>query len=271
MIQVLVLFTCFNRREKTQACIRSLVDGEPECRFSFVAADAGSTDGTQQMLRQLQQPVTILTGEGLYYSGGMRLAMEQAQKSGPEDMDYVLLINDDGLWNPGSIARLAEQSRRQGDAVIVGAMQDSAGRLSYGAIRYTAGFRYRRLSVRESELPADSFNANCVLIPARRFLEAPVMDAHYVHSLGDFDYGLTLKKCGCKIYSSAFYVGICDNNPTEGTWLDPSLPVGKRLALKESPKGAPAKQWFYFLRKNFGLPRAIWGTVTPYIRILLRK
>ena len=41
--------------------------------------------------------------------------------------------------------------------------------------------------------------------------------------------------------------------------------------LKESPKGLPSKQWFYFLKKNFNINYAVWKSITPYIRIILKK
>ena len=40
---------------------------------------------------------------------------------------------------------------------------------------------------------------------------------------------------------------------------------------KENIKGAPTKQWFYFLKKNFGYMAAVKGTLSPYIRILFGK
>ena len=97
------------------------------------------------------------------------------------------------------------------------------------------------------------------------------MDEHYIHSLGDFDYGLSLKENGAKIYSSDHYVGTCNRNSIKGTWLDKSLPLKKRIALKETIKGAPAKQWFYFLKKNFGIGKAMVFTVTPYINLILGR
>ena len=47
-----------------------------------------------------------------------------------------------------------------------------------------------------------------------------------------------------------------------------SLSIGDRLKKKRSPKGLPTRQWFHFLKKNFGLPQAVFYSVTPYIKIL---
>ena len=56
-----------------------------------------------------------------------------------------------------------------------------------------------------------------------------------------------------------------------GGWLDNSLSRKERFKKKESIKGAPMKQWFYFLRKNFGLVEAVRGGITPYVRILIGR
>lgn len=271
MDSVLALFTCFNRKEKTRQAIVGLVDGNPEVKFSFVVVDDGSTDGTAGMLEgeSFGAEIRVLHGDGnLYYSGGMILGMEKILSSGWE-AQYLLMMNDDVEFHPGCIEKLIAQSRAQGDAVIVGATCDREKKLSYSAILYEKGIHYRFLSPGETGVDADTMNANCVLIPFRWFRRAGVMDRHYRHSLGDFDYGLTLRDLGAKLHVSREYVGVCCDNPSTGTWHDRSLPRMVRLNKKESVKGDPVGPWFYYLRKHFGLLTAIKSSLTPYIRILL--
>ena len=77
---VLGIATCFNRREKTLTSLNRLMEGNPSIRFDFIITDDGSTDGTAQALENMEN-VTVLTGSGsLYYSGGMRLAIDCAKK-----------------------------------------------------------------------------------------------------------------------------------------------------------------------------------------------
>lgn len=273
-MKVLAIFTCFNRKEKTENSIRSLADGNPSCDFTFVVADDNSTDGTYERLEVLSDKydIHLLRGTGsLFYSGGMRLGMEYALEELPKDYDYLLMMNDDVSFHIGCIEKLSEQSREQGNAVIAGATYDDNGKLSYGAIKYIKGIRYRKLAPEEWKIPADTFNANCVLIPYEAFVEAGEIDCHYIHSLGDFDYGLSLKRNTFKIFSSKEFVGICSNNSNKNTWMDKSLSRKERLRKKESAKGAPTKQWFYFLKKNFGVKKAIIHSISPIGRILLGK
>lgn len=271
MDTVLALFTCFNRKEKTRQAIKGLVKGNPEVSFSFVVVDDGSSDGTYEMLmnEDFGAQIQVLRGDGnLYYSGGMIKGMEEILSSGRQ-AQYLLMMNDDVAFYPDCIRKLIVQSRAQGDAVIVGATCDTENRLSYSAILYEKGIHYRFLPPGETSVDADTCNANCVLIPFLWFRRAGVMDRHYRHSLGDFDYGLTLRDLGAKLHVSREYVGVCCDNPSAGTWHDRSLSRMERLRKKESVKGDPVGPWFYYLRKHFGLFTAVKSSLTPYIRILL--
>lgn len=277
-MKIIFIFTCFNRKEKTENCIKSILASSYRHEITFVVADDGSNDGTVEMLNKMkvEQDIDILlitTGGNKYYSGSMSMAMDSLLENQGfvNDTDYVCLVNDDVCFKEGFLDKLISQSMNSDDSVVAGTTCDDQGNLSYGAIKYISGYKYRKLSIEESDVEADTFNANCVLIPTQVFKTVGTIDKHYVHSLGDFDYGLSIKRNGYKIYGSTEYIGVCNNNSNANTWCDSSLSVRQRLHLKESPKGAPFSQWFYFLNKNFGLLYAIKGSLTPYIRIFLKK
>lgn len=264
-MRVLVLFTCHNRIEKTMRAIHRLVDGNADIAFSFVAVDAGSTDGTREALRDVPDVLVIQGRSSLYYSNGMRMAMMYA-KDNVESFDYCLLINDDVAFYPGIINKMTEVSGRS--RVIVGATCDKEGKLTYGGIKYDKGIHYHLLGPESSYIKADTFNANCVLIPWKAFMSSDIIDDHYVHSLGDFDYGLMLRDKGFEILTLDEYIGVCERNPISRTWQDRSLSRIERVKKKECVKGAPAQQWFYYLKKHFGLRTAILHTITPFLRIV---
>ena len=95
-MKVLVLFTCFNRKEKTENCIKTITKNNPDIDFEFVVVNDGSTDGTAEMLNDLSSVynITILNGQNLYYSGGMRLGMQYIKENNMI-ADYFLMLNDE--------------------------------------------------------------------------------------------------------------------------------------------------------------------------------
>ena len=267
-MKMLVMFTCFNRKEKTLECINSLKKNN-EHDFTFVIADDGSSDGTYEALVGMPNIFMIRGCGQWFYSGGMRAAMAYSKEYITDNYDYLMLINDDVKFFDKCVDKLVEESIYKNNAVIVGIMQDNDGNETYGAIKYQKGISHIMYGTKDSDLEADTFNANCVLIPYQIFKKNEIMDNYYIHSLGDYDYGLALKRAGVKIYASCDTVGICETNSSENTWANPRFSRFERIKKKESPKGAPTKQWFYFLKKNFGLLTAIKGVITPYIRIII--
>ena len=266
------IFTCFNRKEKTLSCIKGLIEGNSGIDFSFVAVDDGSTDGTAEVLEQMES-VTVLHGTGeLYYTGGMREGMKYAKQQGGK-YDYVLLFNDDVVFHPNALEQMTERFGENGTQVLVGAVCGSNGKLSYGGAKRKSRFRpsFEIVMSKGERCLCDTFNANCVLLPWKIFSAAPIMDGHYRHSLGDFAYGLTLGKLGYAIEVADFFVGICDDNPADGTWRDPKVSRRKRIQMKESPKGLPVREWFYFIKSYFGVASACIYTVLPYVKILLGR
>lgn len=270
MIRILGLMTCFNRKEKTINAIRKLINENSEVEFSFIVVDDNSKDDTVKALREFTN-VTVINGNGnLFYSGGMRKAIEKALKS-KCSYDYCLLFNDDVDFYENAIDKLAQKENKY---IWVGPTCDDKGELSYGGVIKTSIWR-PSFNIIKSEndnwINCDTFNANCVLIPWNIFKNLGNMDEIYSHSLGDFDYGFKAKKLGYEIKVSDEYVGICCDNPIEGNWRDSSLPKTIRLKLKENPKGLPRKEWFYYLRKNYSLITAIIYSIIPYMRIILNK
>lgn len=271
MAKAVIILTCFNRKEKTIKCIKSIIEGNYETDFKWVIVDDNSSDGTVDALKEIVTDAHILIGDGkLFWNGGMHKGMKYAHEN--IDADYYVMINDDVEFVPGVFDKMATKLG-ESEYVLVGATQWYEGGLSYGGIKYGEGGRlkFRMVGPGERGVECDTFNANCVFIPRNIFLKAGATDPHYTHSLGDFDYGFAIRRMGYTIYVYDEFVGKCNDNSTEGTWQDASLPVGKRLKLKEGPKGLPFKDWYRYLRKNFGIGVAVTRSITPYIKILLRR
>lgn len=271
MISITVLLTCHNRKEKTKNCIESIHDEKYAIRY--IVTDDDSKDGTGELLKVLQREynIVVLKGNGsLYWCGGMRKAIEYAQRQ-VDKTDYYVFVNDDVKFNKGILDSVIKRSNKLNNSVIAGATCNAEGELSYGAIRYRANtVQYDTVGIEDWE-KCDTFNCNFVLLPEEIFIKAGNFDAHYQHAMADFDYGFHIRKLGYNIYSSDQYVGLCEKNSLKGTWIDSSLSRRERIRKKESVKGLPAREWYYFLKKNFGMKKAIWHSITPYFKILIRQ
>lgn len=81
---ITVIFTCFNRREKTLQCIKSLSGGNKDIAFQYVIVDDNSTDGTYEALEDLKRSgmtIDVLRGTGnLFWAGGMRKGIAYAKE-----------------------------------------------------------------------------------------------------------------------------------------------------------------------------------------------
>ena len=275
IMNLCAILTCYNRREKTVNCIKSLVMKNQDAHFDFIVMDDNSSDGTVEALKQLPYKIDILHGDGnLFWCGGMRKGINHFINTENNQYDYVLLVNDDVEFFEDAISKLIVQNNARNDTVMVGATCDRNGKTTYGLQKQLHRFCENTNQLQETigeEIEGDTFNANCVLIPIDVLKKVGNMDAHYTHGLGDFDYGYRMKRMGYHIVSGCEYVGICEKNEKKNTWIDCNLPRLKRIKMKESPKGSPFKEIFYFYRVNYGIGYAIVRSTFPYIKILLGR
>ena len=274
-MKITVILTCYNRKEKTLAAIKSLSSGNPNQNLRFIVVDDNSSDGTVEDVMALGLNIEIIRGTGdLFWSGGMRKGIG-CFLDNPEGSDYMLLINDDVEFYSDILTGMIERSIVNNDAIVVGATCDGNGDFSYGALTIINNRGNNSFGVPQKpsseNISCDTFNCNCVLVKTDVAQKLGNFDAMYKHSLADWDYGLSASRSGIKILSTENYIGVCNKNSIKGTWRDRSLSRIERIRAKESVKGAPTKQWFYYLKKNFGMRTAIIYSITPYIRILIRK
>lgn len=294
-MKIAFLFTCYNRRLKTKACLDSIIRAMSYCATrgieiedSWYITDAGSSDGTVEMLKNIIDTSKMhlrVENDNVFYSVGMRMCMEMflddyGNRLEKGNADYCFLINDDVEFYEDYLYRMCESADKNSGCAIVGAT-DFEGKQTYGGVRYINGvnrkfcipqsIRYEMVSVNDACKDCHTFNANCVMIPGNVVSLCGAMDRKYMHSLGDFDYGLCIYDKGVKIVSTGYFVGSCSNNSKSGGWMDRSLPRRERIRKLNSVKGAPTKYWFYYLKKHFGLATALVHSISPYIRVGLGR
>lgn len=277
MRRIAVLLTSFNRKKKTLECMAALQQQvlPGDVRLTVFLTDDASPDGTEEAVREAFPKVVLLRGNGnLYWDGGMRLAFDEAMKTG---FDFYLWVNDDTNLVPDAITcvlathdQLLAQTGHS--PIVVGSTQDTrTGEWTYGGV--VRASRWRRLKftrVEPKPIPqeCDTINGNCALIPCAIAHAIGNISADFTQSMGDFDYGLRARRAGFSTWVAPGYLGTCSENPVVGTWSDSRLPLPQRWKQMKHVKGLPPREWMAFARRHAG---PFWPVywASPYLRMLV--
>ncbi|MBV6624855.1 MAG: glycosyltransferase family 2 protein [Rivularia sp. (in: Bacteria)] len=273
--QLAVIMTCFNRRNITVSCLQALHQQINCIDFDVYLTDDGSSDGTADAVKAEYPAVNILQGNGnLFWVGGMRLAFAAAIQ---KDYDYYLWLNDDTILETDAIEnlftvykKLSQQSYE--NSIVVGTTKDIfTGKASYGgSIKSSQWYsnKYDFLGCTKYIQQCDTFFGNCVLIPRAVVQKVGNIDAAFIHSMGDTDYGLRATKKGCSIWVAPGYVGTCSKNSVRNSWVDTKLTVFERLQKVIHIKAFPIKPWTVFCRRHSGFFWFIYW-ILPYLRAVI--
>lgn len=276
MKNIAVLMTCYNRKEKTIACLDRLLKNMLPANhtLNIFLVDDGSTDGTTQAVNEHYPQVTVIRGNGnLYWNGGMRLAWEKALQ---HDADFFLWLNDDVELKENALDTLLStyQSIRTdtNEPVIIGNLCDKkTGQLTYGGCAVDKGlfhFRARKLPVSDTVTACDTINGNVVLIPKSTVDRIGILNKNFTHAMGDFDYGLRCTAAGIPIFSTAGFIGTCSNNSISNTWTDPTIPLKNRLLKLKLPTGLPPYEYFLYNKAHTNIFTATFLLATLYLKVL---
>jgi GT2 family glycosyltransferase len=277
-MRIATLITCHNRKAKTLACLDALFqNGLPEgYSLEVFLVDDGSTDGTEQAVRERYPRVNIIMGDGnLYWNGGMRVAFAAAMERG---FDYYLWLNDDTLLYPTAIetlinTALALPAKQGNNVIVVGSTRDeNDGRLTYGGVIRPSKWKattFALISPRDVPVECETMNGNCVLIPYEVAQKAGNMEPKFAHAMGDLDYGLRASYAGFSIWVMAGFAGTCANNAVTGSFNDASLSVTVRLRKMIQPKGLPPSAWRVFTQRHTGILWPIFW-LWPYAKVMLK-
>jgi GT2 family glycosyltransferase len=263
--KIAVLLTVFNRCEVTLKGLRSLqraidVLGDGYS-FEIFMTDDGCTDGTGDVIKEEFPEVHVVRGDGtLFWSGGMRLAWQAAVDLNI-DFDGYLWFNDDAeLYDDALVTLMKPLFARKTPCIVSGAFCGSDGTVSYGGADVN-----RQLITPSPSYPSIFYmNGNLVLICKDAFEKIGMIDGHFSHGLGDWDYGLRAKESGLEVVLTDKYVGITDRHDCDLTVWKMKLSLFKRLKKLHSPKYNPLTI-YYFNKTHFNTIFAIKELVKNYI------
>ncbi|SER84517.1 glycosyltransferase family 2 protein [Pedobacter rhizosphaerae] len=254
-MEIAVLITVFNRKEKTLSCLKSLFNQKLDKKITFKVflTDDNSSDGTAEAVKHTYPEVNIFKGNGnLFWAGGMRNSWTMALNSNP---DYYFLLNDDTFLKENCISSLLKyySTNTTVPAITIGSTWDSfKNEISYGGHKLYHPKKvpcYNLFSETEF-LACDMANANIMLVPKEIVQKIGILSSAYTHSIADFDYTLRAKKAGFKIMVAPGILGLCvDDHPDLQSLAKKSLK--QRIAHLKSPKGLAYQEYMAFIGQHF--------------------
>lgn len=267
--------TCFNRADTTEKSISAIYKSDipKDISFAIYLTDDGSTDDTSNRISQKFPTVNIIKGNGhLYWNGGMRLAFEKAIKN---NYDMYLWLNDDTILYQNAIKSLISTANtNKKSALIIGSTQSNIdGNVTYGGKLRTSfwhPFKYELVTPTNTSISCDTMNGNCVLIPQEVVDSIGNLDANFIHTIGDIDYGLRAKKAGFQILVMPGYAGLCNKNPPINTFADSNLNLPNRYKNLFGKKGLPIRSWYIFAKRHGGL-LWIYPWLSVYFKLLVQN
>lgn len=254
-----LLLACHNRRSMTIRAIQDAASSASAAGLNahFVLYDDGSTDGTADAVRDLELPVTVVSGDGTAFWAKSMSVAERRALTEATDEDWVVWLNDDVQLDRDAFIRLV--SRLSGNMILVGAMRDpDSGDVSYSGFRrvgwHPLGFAIVEPGDRLQ--PIDTFNGNLVCVPVAIARTLGGIDGEFSHAWADIDYGLRAREAGIPVLLAPGTYGTCPRNApnhsgsilTRWRWHRSRKGGGepasvKRLIRRHEPAKWPWAQW----------------------------
>ena len=235
-IKISAILTCFNRRDKTLRCIRSLFRAEQlynqthkdaEVCTSVYLTDDACTDGTADAVREVckGRDLHILQGNGqCYWASGMRLAWGEAMKA-HETWDFYLLLNDDTIIGDNAFDELfkAHQyalSNTGKPGIYSGMVSDiyDISKITYSGSVFDDASRsqYHKVMPQGKPLKVDITNANILLVPKEIVGNVGIFYKGFIHGGADYDYALTVARHGYAAFITENVCGQCEFDHKDG-------------------------------------------------------
>lgn len=229
-MKIAVLYTCFNRKEKTLASLEScykalrknLGEVVPEgIEVEVFLTDDGCTDGTPEAIRKqfADKTIHILKGTGnMFWAGGMRFAWNEAMNM-QKEWDFYLLLNDDTYLLESAFIELINThlyciNKYGKSGIYSGITCDpiNSEMITYGGVIFVNKLRgvYKKLGKSSIPQMCDMTNANIMLVHKNVVSKIGILNKDYIHGAADFDYTYTARKNDIPVLITANHCGICD-------------------------------------------------------------
>ncbi|PSK99260.1 glycosyltransferase family 2 protein [Cecembia rubra] len=252
---VAVILVNWNGYALTKRCLHSL-EKVSFTNFSVIVVDNASEDGSYEKLKsEFSFPVFLKNNKNLGFTGGNNRGIAYAMEQG---FDYILLLNNDTVVDPGFIEELVLIAGNKPDSGMVQPLilfMDSPERIwSAGGkmanslgISKTLGDREKLSDYRLKDRELDWATGCCILIPKEVIQKTGALENSFFAYFEDVDWSLRVRKAGYTIFlaskSIIFHEGSASSKKAhdEGT-------LSPRVFYLH------ARNQLFILRRHFGFP-----------------
>lgn len=286
-LKIAVLLTCYNRKEKTVACLNSLNRALDSVRdrvnVEVFLTDDGCTDGTSDAVKNIfpSNLFHIIKGNGnLFWAGGMRVAWNEALKRHNE-WDYYLLINDDVKFLPNvsdELFKAEEFSKthygKEGICSGLTCDTNDANKITYGGGRWKNRFLASTETITYNGEPqaCDFTNANILLVPKYVVDKIGIFHKGYHHGKADYDYTCVASNKGIPVLLTGNAVGKCDNDHIKYAFIARkvvSMSLKERKVFYKKPINS-IDDYLLFVRRTSPI-RYPWVALGRYLNLYFPK
>lgn len=269
-MNIAVLITCHNRKEKSLSCLRTLFvsrscynnNHELPITLKVFLVDDGCTDGTAEaVVKEFSrtEDIFIIKGSGeLYWAGGMRAAWKCALKH-KIDWDFFLLLNDDVVVYDSCLENLLESHNysvtKYGKGGVYSGITCEIGnseKTTYGGVRWISRIwgKAELLPPRDVPQLCDAANANIMLVSQQVVKEIGIFYEGYQHGYADYEYSMFVRKKGLPLFVAAHLCGECPDDHINLKERLVNMSISERRKLLSSPLYS-IQQRLLFTRRNF--------------------
>jgi len=280
-MNIAVLLTCFNRKEKTLQALDKLTQAyntvAEKVSVKIYLTDDGSTDGTGDAVKEKFPNAVILKGNGnLFWAGGMRNSWNKAINS--DNYDGYLLLNDDTnvyedvfdqlmMSNQHSIKKYGK------GGIYIGSTRDSEnGLLTYGGAKLTHKFwfKYNFLEPNGNFQECELGNANIMFVAADVIKQIGILSKGYIHGVADYDYTLKAVNKNIPVFITPNYCGNCKNDHKEIYTDFSTKKLKERIELLKSPLGLDIKSNLNLMKRHFPF-RVPFVILSALLKVILPR
>jgi hypothetical protein len=267
-----IILVCWNNKAYLDPCLKSLYESELKFTYDIIVVDNGSTDGSQEMLREKYPAVKII-------ENGSNVGLSKASNQGIQATTgrYVFLLNNDTVVNGPSLNMMYDLLESRPDSGAAGGMLLNAD-LSFqgGYAKFSNLFEelliatgigdrlwpwYPSHHKTDHTQVVDWLSSACLIIRRSVLDKVGLLDESYFIYGDETDLQYRMKKAGWNVYHIPQAFTIHYAGKSMNRWRRRKMVYRGKMLFYRKNYGAVSA---FFLRLMFGLLSAlkyiVWGT-----------